>query len=361
MEDMRRFCGGTLPESVVRFYTEELITTLEYVHTMGFVYRDLKPQNVLIAEDGHIKLTDFGVAHEGIPVDTRWLQYHDAWDKHHDSTDDTSTSNESTAPASFTDPEEDMALNQVEEEPVESDYSQKSEDLGVDCSPHIGIDDRVSLRSNSFVGSLEFMAPEMIRQEETQTCGLDWWALGCTMYLLLYGCSPFQHVDPSTPYPTNIIFRRILTGKIKFPSTPRVSSTCKDLIRRLLAVDSTRRLGHQQGSTEIKAHRFFHSTRWATLYHAKAPARPRPMQQPYQHSVEVAALFREETKDQVVDDDSRWTEWLSNVVKTPETSIGSKMSGGIEYEIDQPPTALSKLRSMFKLGNLSDSSSASLR
>lgn len=35
---------------------------LEYLHSRGIAYRDLKPENVLIAVDGHIKLSDFGFA-----------------------------------------------------------------------------------------------------------------------------------------------------------------------------------------------------------------------------------------------------------------------------------------------------------
>jgi serine/threonine protein kinase len=39
---------------------------IEYVHSLGVIYRDLKPENILIDSDGHIKLTDFGLAKEGI-------------------------------------------------------------------------------------------------------------------------------------------------------------------------------------------------------------------------------------------------------------------------------------------------------
>ena len=44
-----------------QFYTAELVQAVASVHEMGFIHRDIKPDNVLIGRDGHIKLTDFGL------------------------------------------------------------------------------------------------------------------------------------------------------------------------------------------------------------------------------------------------------------------------------------------------------------
>lgn len=52
---------GVFPETLARFYVAELTLAIESVHKMGFIHRDIKPDNILIDLDGHIKLTDFGL------------------------------------------------------------------------------------------------------------------------------------------------------------------------------------------------------------------------------------------------------------------------------------------------------------
>ena len=49
-------------ENQARFYIAELILAIEYLHSLNIIYRDLKPENILIGNDGHLKLTAFGLA-----------------------------------------------------------------------------------------------------------------------------------------------------------------------------------------------------------------------------------------------------------------------------------------------------------
>ena len=51
---------GALSTTEARFYAAEVTSVFTYLHTQGVIYRDLKPENVLISRSGHIKLTDFG-------------------------------------------------------------------------------------------------------------------------------------------------------------------------------------------------------------------------------------------------------------------------------------------------------------
>ena len=49
-------------ENKAKFYAAEIILGVNYIHENNCIYRDLKPENVLIGQDGHIKLTDFGLS-----------------------------------------------------------------------------------------------------------------------------------------------------------------------------------------------------------------------------------------------------------------------------------------------------------
>lgn len=57
LKTFRRF-----PEEQTRFYAAEIILALEYLHGKDIIYRDLKPENILMDDDGHLCLTDFGLA-----------------------------------------------------------------------------------------------------------------------------------------------------------------------------------------------------------------------------------------------------------------------------------------------------------
>lgn len=69
---MEYVCGGELfshlrrvgkfPNDVAKFYAAEIILAMEYLHSKNIVYRDLKPENVLLDNEGHVKITDFGFA-----------------------------------------------------------------------------------------------------------------------------------------------------------------------------------------------------------------------------------------------------------------------------------------------------------
>jgi len=61
---------GKFVESRSRYYTGQITCALEHIHKLGVIYRDLKPENVLLDESGNVRITDFGLSKEGVNANT---------------------------------------------------------------------------------------------------------------------------------------------------------------------------------------------------------------------------------------------------------------------------------------------------
>ena len=57
---------GKLSESTTKIYIAEILLAIQYLHKREIIFRDLKPDNIVIDRDGHCKLTDFGLSKEGV-------------------------------------------------------------------------------------------------------------------------------------------------------------------------------------------------------------------------------------------------------------------------------------------------------
>jgi len=173
----------------VSFYVAEIALALFHMHDLGLLYRDLKPCNVLLGEDGHVQLTDMGLAAEVNP--DKAAHHYDSVDDHlHDHTDlvrQPSFKAESKEQSG-------KAKQRGATKRHKDDYTDYS--VEVLCK---GVGDSKPDRRKSIVGTPGFMAPEMVndkdkhrRDRQGYCTGVDYYALGVTMYQMLIGKLPEQ-------------------------------------------------------------------------------------------------------------------------------------------------------------------------
>lgn len=196
----------TFNEECTRFYGAEILDTIDYMHARGVIHRDLKPENVLLDDHMHVKITDFGTA-KMIELPKRLPQ-------------------------------------------------------GVSTgAPEAGnlLDGSESNSANSFVGTAEYVSPELLTDKNACKAS-DLWAFGCIIYQLLAGRPPFK---ASNEYLT---FQKIVALDYKFPTG--FPAGAKDLIERLLVLDPASRLSIEH----IKNHEFFDGIAWGRgLWRQKPP------------------------------------------------------------------------------------------
>lgn len=339
-----------LPDQWVKQYLTEIIVGVEDMHQNGIIHHDLKPDNLLIDTNGHIKLNDFGLSRAGLVrrhknggmsknvssnASTEQVTYNSSQSFIPESTNklnaSTKSKKSSTIPLNHNDsdylntpspsvdnsikheliniPKSDSQLSlalfeasrsstpPLQNAPlystpsrlkVNSFSSNDSTEAGIQgpsnakkVTHNTSISTISSVTSNSsdlvlfhpddskqkkkFFGTPDYLAPETIEGTgEGDEC--DWWSLGCVMFELLLGYPPF-HAD--TP---EAVFRNILEGNIQWPlfDSPEeerefLSDDAKDLIKKLLIIDSSKRLG-VNGAQEIKDHQYFKGVDWANVY-----------------------------------------------------------------------------------------------
>eukprot|EP01113_Clastostelium_recurvatum_P014487 TRINITY_DN1788_c3_g1_i1.p1 TRINITY_DN1788_c3_g1~~TRINITY_DN1788_c3_g1_i1.p1 ORF type:complete len:755 (+),score=211.99 TRINITY_DN1788_c3_g1_i1:160-2424(+) len=260
---------GRLDEDDARFYFAEMVLCVENLHSLGFIHRDLKPGNFVIDKSGHLKLIDFGLSKDG--VESRFKESIQRISVH------------LQAATRFNSNESPVRAVMARSAP----YNNSNERIRRPKSVALGL-------AYSIVGSPEYMAPEML-EGQGYDGRVDSWALGCCLYEMLVGSTPFSANTPEE------IFMNILKWHENGPVRPHsrqsnggddgavrggsggagrgddgynddddddddvdegvdISDEAWDLLTRLMRPAETR-LG-RNGVDEIKKHPFFKGIDW---------------------------------------------------------------------------------------------------
>lgn len=184
--------------TIAKFFISQVVLTLEYLYSLNIIHRDIKPDNFVLDKEGKIKLVDFATV---------------------------------TFKAKIFDEEKMTFVNETE---YLSCMSEDENKLKI-------------IKKQKFVGTAEYMSPEVILGKEV-TFSTDLWALGCILYQMLTGESPF---NDKTQY---LIFQNILN--LKYNESKIKDKIALDLIKKLIVINPTDRLG-TENIDDLKNHDFF--------------------------------------------------------------------------------------------------------
>ncbi|XP_048131397.1 serine/threonine-protein kinase D6PKL1 [Rhodamnia argentea] len=260
--------GKHFSEYAARFYAAEVLLALEYLHMLGVVYRDLKPENVLVRDDGHIMLSDFDLSLRCAVSPTLIRTSYDSDPRRAGAFCVQPACIEPSSvciqPACFI-PRIFPQKNKKKSQKPRAEPGFPSSTL-----PEL-VAEPTSARSMSFVGTHEYLAPEIIKGEGHGSA-VDWWTFGIFLHELLYGKTPFKGSG------NRATLFNVVGQQLKFPESPATSYASRDLIRGLLVKEPQNRLGVKRGATEIKQHPFFEGVNWALIRCSTPPEVPRPVE-----------------------------------------------------------------------------------
>lgn len=163
--------NGSLDHASTRFVMGEVVAALASIHDIGLVYSDLKPENIVITESGHIKLTDFGGCRPVTSEAKKMVQ---------------------TVATNLLQEMRDGGWKSERKTKTSLDMEEDSEETVMDDT--IEVDMQSDLRIE---GTTAYLPPEVVLGS-FPTLAADSWALGCVIYQCLSGRPPLLEADESS-------------------------------------------------------------------------------------------------------------------------------------------------------------------
>ncbi|KAJ1761701.1 hypothetical protein LPJ58_001033 [Coemansia sp. RSA 1591] len=257
---------GVMDEDSARFYIGEISCAIDYLHRNSIVHRDIKPDNVILASDGHIKLTDFGLSQVAVRgADGKGL----------DGVEGTTTLD---SPSSDTTPLGDTELGGGVSDKTEEYWTAALAMSGrgvkapvasaAQAAKALPVSKRAYARKSSrgFLGTPDYLAPELLLGAGNGLA-VDWWALGVCLFEFICGYPPFMDESPEA------IFRNILNHAIDWPDEEGyVSNEAAELISALLRPEPATR-AHWK---EIQASKMYEGWDLASIRQREPPFVPQP-------------------------------------------------------------------------------------
>ncbi len=188
----------TLSEECTQFYIAETALAIDYIHKLGFIHRDIKPDNLLLDANGHVKLSDFGLC-TGLKKSHRTDFYRDL---------------SQVKPSDL----QAMGGNPMDSKRKAESWKRNRRQLAY-----------------STVGTPDYIAPEVFLQTG-YTTSCDWWSLGVIMFEMLIGYPPFCSENPQETYKKIMAWKETLV----FPPEVPISESSKEAINRFCSEAETR-------------------------------------------------------------------------------------------------------------------------